>query len=184
MYVSASLPNITTTQGESVFATSFVTAQWQWVLLNGVAVTTGAALIGNLVVNVTLAKWFVVQRGRMVGWASMGVSSAGVVLTPAATMLVDAVGWRTAWQAIAIASVVVMFPLTFLMRRAPEDHGLHPDGRTDAQRAEAVDKVVNAGREQAKKEGTELTEAQRTNLEKLAGEKIDEEAKKAGEAKP
>ena len=55
---------------------------------------------------------------------------------------------------------------------------------TDAQRAEAVDKVVNAGREQAKKEGTELTEAQRTNLEKLAGEKIDEEAKKAGEAKP
>src|SRR5688572_4439427 len=34
--------------GASLFATSFVQTQWQWLLVNGLAVTTGAALIGNL----------------------------------------------------------------------------------------------------------------------------------------
>ncbi len=31
-----------------------------WILLNGVGLVLGCALVGNLVVNVTLAKWFVV----------------------------------------------------------------------------------------------------------------------------
>ena len=62
---------------------SQITDIWQWLFLNGVMATIGGALLGNLVVNVTLAKWFVEKRGRAVAWAAMGVSFAGVVLTPA-----------------------------------------------------------------------------------------------------
>ena len=40
----------------------------EWVVLNGVLLSVGAALFGNLVVNVTLAKWFVALRGRAVRW--------------------------------------------------------------------------------------------------------------------
>ncbi|MBL4572729.1 MAG: MFS transporter, partial [Gammaproteobacteria bacterium] len=46
-----------------------VTTLSQWLLLNGLMLTAGAALIGNLVVNVTLGKWFVERRGRVVALA-------------------------------------------------------------------------------------------------------------------
>jgi OFA family oxalate/formate antiporter-like MFS transporter len=43
---------------------SWVQTLWQWWILNGVIVTAGCAMLGNLVVNVTLSKWFVEQRFR------------------------------------------------------------------------------------------------------------------------
>lgn len=119
----------------ALFMCSFVQELWQWWLLNGLVLTTGAAFIGNLVVNVTLAKWFVLKRGRVIGFSAMGVSFAGVVLTPLATVIVDTYGWRDAWQIIAVGAVAIVIPTSFLMRRAPEDHGLHPDGLSDAQAA-------------------------------------------------
>lgn len=130
--------------GCSLFATSFVQTQWQWLLVNGLAVTTGAALIGNLVVNVTLSKWFVEKRGRVVGFSSMGVSLAGVFLVPAVTMLVDNVGWRSAWQVFGVAIFLTIFPVSFMMRRAPEDYGLHPDGKSSAEIARGAGRAAAA----------------------------------------
>lgn len=141
--------------GLSMFATSFVQNQWEWWLVNGVAITTGAALIGNLVVNVTLSKWFVEKRGRVVGFSSMGVSFAGVFLVPGATILIDTIGWRAAWQVLGVCAFLVIFPVSFLMRRAPEDYGLHPDGRSAAEvargagRAAAADFASSMTRSQA-----------------------------------
>jgi len=63
----------------------------------------------------------------------MGVSFAGVVITPATAELVARYGWRDAWQILAVAAFIIIFPTSFVMRRAPEDHGLHPDGKTAAQ---------------------------------------------------
>ncbi len=116
-----------------LLAQSQVQTLWQWWLVNGVLVTSGCALVGNLVVNVTMAKWFVERRGRVVAWAAMGVSLAGIVITPLATLLIDVVGWRQAWMLIALGAAVLVFPAAGVMRRTPEDHGLHPDGRTQAQ---------------------------------------------------
>jgi len=116
--------------GATMFGQSYVQELWQWWFLNGVMLTSGAAMTGNLVVNVTVSKWFVEKRGRAVGVAAMGVSFAGVVLTPLAAVLIDQVGWREAWQWLGMGAVLVLFPVSFLMRRAPEDHGLHPDGKT------------------------------------------------------
>lgn len=117
----------------ALFACSYVQHQWQWILLNGLILTVGASMVGNLVVNVTLAKWFVEKRGRAAGFAAMGVSFAGVVITPATAELVARFGWREAWQILAVAAFVIIFPVSFVMRRAPEDHGLHPDGKSAAQ---------------------------------------------------
>ena len=43
---------------------SQIESLWAWWLLNGLVLTIGCAMIGNLVVNVTLSKWFVLNRGR------------------------------------------------------------------------------------------------------------------------
>jgi MFS family permease len=116
--------------GATMFGQSYVQELWQWWFLNGVMLTSGAAITGNLVVNVTVSKWFVEKRGRAVGVAAMGVSFAGVVLTPLTAVLIETVGWREAWQWLGLGAVLVLLPVSFLMRRAPEDHGLHPDGKT------------------------------------------------------
>jgi len=139
----------------ATFLCGYVQELWQWWVLNGLVVTTGAAMIGNLVVNVTLSKWFVEKRGRVASFAAMGVSYAGVALTPLSATLVDAVGWRTAWHVLAVGVLAVMFPLSFAMRRAPEDYGLHPDGKTPEQiaagggRAAAADFALSMTRQQA-----------------------------------
>jgi MFS family permease len=104
---------------------------WQWLVINGVVVTVGAALLGNLVVNVTLAKWFVERRGQAVAWAAMGVSAGGVLITPTITATIDLIGWRQTWIVIGIAAALLVYPVAFVMRRTPEDHGLNPDGKTD-----------------------------------------------------
>lgn len=119
----------------SLLGLSFVQTWWQWVILNGLVLTVGAALVGSLVINVTLAKWFVENRGKAIAWSSMGVSFAGIGVTPVVTRCIDAFGWRTGWQAMALATLILTLPAALMMRRAPEDHGLFPDGKSKEQMA-------------------------------------------------
>jgi len=112
----------------SLFSLSFVDELWQWLLLRGVIFAIGAAMVGNLVVNVTLSKWFVQKRGRAIAVAAMGVSLAGVVWPPLMTWVINQSDWRGGWQAMSIIALVILLPAAWFMRRAPEDHGLHPDG--------------------------------------------------------
>ena len=118
--------------GASLYAHSYLTQLWQWIVLNGIIMTMGCAMMGNLVVNVTLIKWFVEKRGSAVAWSAMGVSFAGIAITPLLTVAIDQYGWRFAWQILAVLTVVIMLPIAMLVRRAPEDYGLHPDGRSDS----------------------------------------------------
>lgn len=117
----------------SLFMLSYTQSLWQWILLNGLVLTAGAALIGNLVVNVTLSKWFVEKRGRAIALASMGVSFAGIALTPGMTAVIDEWGWRAGWRVMAALAAICIIPAAMMMRRAPEDYGLHPDGKSNAQ---------------------------------------------------
>ena len=114
--------------GLTLALTSQVESLGAWLLLNGVLVTIGCAMLGNLVVNVTLSKWFVERRGIVISIAAMGVSFGGVVLTPFATWMIDVVGWREAWFWLGLGATLFTLPLALIMRRAPEDHGLYPDG--------------------------------------------------------
>ena len=97
---------------------SQVDTLWQWVLLRGLLFVVGAALVSSLVVSVTVSKWFVLRRGQALGAAAMGVSLAGVVWPPLATVAINGLGWRGA-----------LIPAALVMRRQPEDYGLQPDGR-------------------------------------------------------
>ncbi len=103
----------------------------QWLLLNGLMLTAGAALIGNLVVNVTLGKWFVERRGRAIAIAGMGISLSGIILPMMSTWMVDAYGWRDSWKLLGMGAGLITLPMAFIMRRCPEDHGLFPDGKSE-----------------------------------------------------
>jgi MFS family permease len=119
----------------SVYSLGSVQSLTQWVLINGVVVTVGAAMIGNLVVNVTLGKWFVERRGSAVALAAMGVSLSGVLLPPITTWLVDIYGWRSAWHVLGIGAALLITPAALVIRRSPEDYSMNPDGHSPEQMA-------------------------------------------------
>ena len=134
----------TTVMAGALYLHSQVTELWEWVVLNGAVLTVGCAMVGNLVVNVTLAKWFVERRGRAVAWSAMGVSMGGIVITPLTVYGIDTLDWRSTWQLLALGTAVIMYPVALMMRRAPEDHGLHPDGKTAAQLAAGQGRAAHA----------------------------------------
>ena len=121
--------------GAALIATSRVEELWQFYLARGVAQTLGNALLGSLVVNVTLSKWFIARRGMAVAIASSGVSLGGVLMTPLVSAIIQGWGWRDAWVALGVMVWVLVLPSALIMRRAPEDYGLHPDGMTPEQAA-------------------------------------------------
>ena len=112
----------------SMFGLGSVRSLEQWLFINGLLLTTGSAMLGNLSVNVTLGKWFVEKRGKAVALAGMGISLAGIVLPPFATVLVDNFGWRQSWRMLGAMSLLMTLPAAFAVRRRPEDYYLHPDG--------------------------------------------------------
>ena len=114
----------------AMFYLSTIQTLAEWWLVNGLLLTIGAAMIGNLVVNVSLGKWFVERRGKAVALAGMGISLAGIILPPITTFLVDNFGWREAWRILGAAALLLTLPAACLVRRSPEDYQLHPDGRT------------------------------------------------------
>jgi sugar phosphate permease len=133
-----------TVAAATLFLVSEVTQLWQWVVLRGVLFILGAVLVGNLVVNVTVSKWFVEKRGRAIGIAAMGVSLAGVVWPPLMTAFTDEFGWRAGWRAMAMIALVLVIPIAMIMRRQPEDHGLHPDGKSDEEVAAGGGAIAEA----------------------------------------
>jgi sugar phosphate permease len=114
--------------GACMIGISRVDSLTEFYLLRGIGFTVGAMGIGNLVVNVTVSKWFVRNRGMAVAVAATGVSLGGVVITPLAQALVAAYGWRDAWVILGVAVWLILTPVAFVMRRTPEDYGLRPDG--------------------------------------------------------
>lgn len=109
-----------------------------WTIGCGVIAMVGAALLGPLVVNVTLAKWFVARRGQSVAWAAMGVSFAGIVIPASLTLSIEQLGWRPTWIVLAVGCLLILLPASLAMRRAPEDYGLNPDGRLDSDNNQAA----------------------------------------------
>ena len=114
--------------GAALCAISQVQEVWQFYLLRGVAQTVGAAMMGNLVVNVTVAKWFVVRRGMAISLASLGISLGGVLTAPLASMFIESHGWRPTWVILGVMVWTLILPCAFLIGATPEQRGLHPDG--------------------------------------------------------
>lgn len=74
-----------------------------------------------------MATWFVRHRGKAISFIMAG-TGVGSFLVPVVAWLADTWDWRTAVIVMVIALVAISVPATMLLRRRPEDHGLHPDG--------------------------------------------------------
>ena len=101
----------------------------QFMLVRWLLISPGDSLMGSMVVNVSISRWFVRMRGRALAIAGMGHGLAKVCMPVAAATLMLYVGWRGAWVVFGVfALLLVVAPALLFMRRAPEEMGLLPDG--------------------------------------------------------
>jgi MFS transporter, OFA family, oxalate/formate antiporter len=101
----------------------------QFMLVRWLLISPGDSLMGAMVVNVTISRWFVRMRGRALAIAGMGHGLAKVCMPVMAATLMLYVGWRGSWVVFGVfALLLVVAPAVLFMRRSPEEMGLLPDG--------------------------------------------------------
>ena len=97
--------------------------------LGYVLVGVGAAGFGSVPSSAVVSNWFRKRRGTAIGLASAGIGAGGVVMPPVVGYLLEAVGWRATYLALAIVVWVAIIPLAVLVvRTKPVELGLYPDG--------------------------------------------------------
>ena len=109
----------------------------------GMSTTSGTVLL------TAITNWFRVRANLATGIVVSGFGMGGT-LVPVITRLIDSFQWRTAMLIAGIGSLVVVLPLSFLVRHKPENYGQLPDGapvanNIDGQGSEssAADEAIN-----------------------------------------
>jgi MFS family permease len=115
-----------------LFAARYITAPWQLYATLGVLVGAGSVCLSYTGQACYLPNWFVRRRGLAMSIAFSGVGLGSIVLFPALQKVIDAFGWRSACTALALVVLLVLAPLNLLLRRRPQELGLHPDGDPSA----------------------------------------------------
>ena len=143
--------------GICLFLLSLQSNLFVFLALYSIAGLVGWNFFGPPVINATLSKWFIAQRGWALSLGSIGISLAGLITPFLMTFVVDSFSWRTGYTTLGISVVVLLIPIAFVMRRRPEDYGLQPDGKVLANGSPQDTKINQI-------EGTSLTvnEALRT----------------------
>jgi sugar phosphate permease len=97
----------------------------------------GRAGAGMVPSNTMVANWFREKRGLAIGIVATGIGWGGVIVQPLAAWLILSFGWRSAYVALGVASVLILTPLIFLLMRRlrPEEMGLLPDGKISFEEA-------------------------------------------------
>ena len=101
----------------------------------------GSSLGGFFPFSVTIVNWFSRRRSRALSTMQMGGSLGGLLIGAVAFSLTT-YGWRDTAFYSGLLVLIIGLPLTQLVRRRPEDYGMHVDGV--APDAEGVD--VDGGR--------------------------------------
>lgn len=82
----------------------------------------------SLVPNSLVPQWFIQKRGKALGLAALGGMIGSAAFPLLNVWLIEAFGWRTAWQVLGASVLLIFTPLAFFfIRNRPEDFGLRPD---------------------------------------------------------
>jgi MFS family permease len=89
----------------------------------------GWSCLSTTAITSSLAPWFDRHQGRAVSTAMLGASIGGMVGVPVLLVLIGWLGFSHAMLIVALIVLATVWPISFfILRRRPEDLGLHPDG--------------------------------------------------------
>ncbi len=96
-------------------------------ILGGLAILSA----GFISIFTMINNWFQRRRGLAIAICAAGGGLGTIILAPTYSYLIEIIGWRNTWLALAgIATVLALLPTIFLVRPRPEDMGQEIDGGT------------------------------------------------------
>jgi MFS family permease len=100
----------------------------------------GWSCLSTTALTTTLAPWFSKFQGRAVSTAMLGASVGGMVGVPFLLALIDGIGFESAMLCAGLMVLIVVWPISFfVLKRRPQDIGLHPDGLSEIGQTSATD---------------------------------------------
>ncbi|MFC2013951.1 MFS transporter [Chloroflexota bacterium] len=113
--------------GLGLLLTSQTNAPWQLFITYSPILSfgTGATYV---VIMSTVLRWFDKKQGLALGIGGSGMGLGAVLLAPFATFLITSFGWRMSFIVLGMISLVIMIPLSRLLKKSPSEIGVLPDG--------------------------------------------------------
>ncbi|MGW2843252.1 MFS transporter [Streptomyces sp. NPDC001493] len=112
----------------------WMTASWQLLVYWGLLVGLGTGSMAMSFSAIVTDRWFVARRGLVTGILTAAGASGQLVFLPLCAWIVKEHGWRPASVTVALAALVVVPLVWFLLRDHPADVGLAPYGGTYTER--------------------------------------------------
>jgi len=129
----------------AVFAMGFYNQPWQW-WISGVVFGFCGSFIFVIPTPILIGNWFHKRKGVALGIAMSFSGIGGAVFSPIFTMLIQTLGWRTAYMIAAVIMAVCVLPFTmFVFKLHPSDknmlpYGFDPEKAEEAAKADAEQK--------------------------------------------
>ncbi len=113
--------------GLSLIITSQTNSLWQLYLSYSLLLAAGTGSIYP-VLNATVSRWFDKKRGLALGIAGAGTRLGLICFAPFSAFLISHFGWRISYVVMGLVVMVLVLPISRLMRRGPGEVGALPDG--------------------------------------------------------
>ena len=119
--------------GVSLLAASFSREIWQLTLLFGVLSGLGTGLVASVLGPTVATRWFVKDRGLVVGIFGASNSAGQLIFFPFLTGLAVAAGWRAGAVILGIGALALLIPAFIWLKDDPADVGARPRGVKDGE---------------------------------------------------
>ena len=117
--------------GAALLATSLTREIWQLTLLFGLLSGLGTGLVASVLGPTVATRWFVKDRGLVVGIFGASNSAGQLVFFPVLTALALAAGWRTGAVVLGLLALALLIPALIWLRNDPADVGQRARGAPD-----------------------------------------------------
>ena len=116
--------------GGSLIAASFGREIWQLTLLFGL-LGLGTGLVASVLGPTVATRWFVKDRGLVVGLFGASNSAGQLIFFPLLTALAVTVGWRAGAVVLGVIVARLVIPAIIWLQDDPADVGARPRGATE-----------------------------------------------------
>jgi len=119
--------------GASLLAASLSREIWQLTLLFGVLSGLGTGLVASVLGPTVATRWFVKDRGLVVGIFGASNSAGQLIFFPFLTGLAVAAGWRAGAVILGLGALALLIPAFIWLKDDPADVGARPRGAKDGE---------------------------------------------------
>ena len=114
--------------GACYFALAGISEVWHFYAAYIIARAIANPILVGVVVRTVAVNFFRRRRNLAIGLVSTFRPGSGAVNIQIISLVASAASWRAAYRMLGAFSLLLAVPLFLIMRRRPEDIGLHPDG--------------------------------------------------------